>query len=437
MSTPPSPLVAAVRAKYPGAYSDMDDTALEQAVLQKHPEYADMASLKGKMSAPGTFQTKRGGPTYNANDLGSKPIAYPSLSAAVSGAKARAALPDFPQQVQQSEREEPARAAETLAITGAPATILGAITAPVATAGSLAGGYLGQAGAGRMARAFHASDTTEDIARVAGGLAGGVAGGFAGGQIELPEKIRLGRTGIKIRTPSWMRTADDAPKLVDKIAGMPTSAPSTFEAPLPEPGSVPQPRLVDKIAAPSPNYSTSGGSSFNAQLPEPGSVPQPKLVDRIAQESGAGPQAVRGSVGKPSGRLVKLPEEFSSEDQLQNIATDRAKKHGMQYAGGMRPSGGGRVPMTPTGTATPEAPARGESLLEKMRPYLEGQPAAPTVPRTLSEKIAYQPLSPAEHADLEVEAGRPLTEDEAYDYIKRRTQAGAVANMLKGNRAAD
>ena len=36
-------LAQRIRAKYPGAYDDMDDAALEKAVLAKHPEYADLA----------------------------------------------------------------------------------------------------------------------------------------------------------------------------------------------------------------------------------------------------------------------------------------------------------------------------------------------------------------------------------------------------------
>lgn len=37
-------LAAMVRAKYPGAYDDLDDAALEQKVLAKYPQYADLAT---------------------------------------------------------------------------------------------------------------------------------------------------------------------------------------------------------------------------------------------------------------------------------------------------------------------------------------------------------------------------------------------------------
>lgn len=39
----PGKLAAMVRAKYPGAYDDMDDTTLEKSVLAKYPQYADLA----------------------------------------------------------------------------------------------------------------------------------------------------------------------------------------------------------------------------------------------------------------------------------------------------------------------------------------------------------------------------------------------------------
>jgi hypothetical protein len=43
-----SDLAKRVRAKYPGTYDDLDDAALEKAVLAKHPEYADLAQPEQK-----------------------------------------------------------------------------------------------------------------------------------------------------------------------------------------------------------------------------------------------------------------------------------------------------------------------------------------------------------------------------------------------------
>jgi hypothetical protein len=42
----PSELAARVRAKFPGAYDDLDDAALERAILAKYPDYADLAQPK-------------------------------------------------------------------------------------------------------------------------------------------------------------------------------------------------------------------------------------------------------------------------------------------------------------------------------------------------------------------------------------------------------
>lgn len=40
----PSELTKRIRAKYPGAYDDLDDTTLEQRILAKHPEYQDLTT---------------------------------------------------------------------------------------------------------------------------------------------------------------------------------------------------------------------------------------------------------------------------------------------------------------------------------------------------------------------------------------------------------
>ncbi len=46
-----SELTTRIRAKFPGVYDDMDDAALEKAVLAKHPEYADLAQQKDDAQA--------------------------------------------------------------------------------------------------------------------------------------------------------------------------------------------------------------------------------------------------------------------------------------------------------------------------------------------------------------------------------------------------
>lgn len=45
-------LAQRIRAKYPGAYDDIDDATLEKQVLAKHPEYADLAQPEPQKPAP-------------------------------------------------------------------------------------------------------------------------------------------------------------------------------------------------------------------------------------------------------------------------------------------------------------------------------------------------------------------------------------------------
>jgi hypothetical protein len=61
MSSPYSALASKVRAKFPGAYDDLSDDALGQAVVQKHPEYQDLVNM-----SPGAMQTAPGAPVTQA-----------------------------------------------------------------------------------------------------------------------------------------------------------------------------------------------------------------------------------------------------------------------------------------------------------------------------------------------------------------------------------
>lgn len=93
----------------------------------------------------------------------------------------------------------------------------------------------------------------------------------------------------------------------------------------------------------------------NAKVPQPGTYPLPQIAPPPPEPAGvASAEGVSGSLPKPSGRLVVLPEEARSLDQMQKIAKTRASEHGMLYAAGMRPAGGGRVPRSPTATNTTE-----------------------------------------------------------------------------------
>lgn len=108
---------------------------------------------------------------------------------------------------------------------------------------------------------------------------------------------------------------------------------------------------------PFPGAVSSARPIGNAQLPPVGSVQLPKVIPQaepITAIDVPSEEGVRGSLPKPSGRLVLLPEEARAVDRLQGIAKRRASEHGTLYAAGMRPAGGGRVPFTPTGTTTSE-----------------------------------------------------------------------------------
>ena len=93
-------------------------------------QYARSTPTEQKV-APGTFQTMKGGPVQNVADIGSKPLTYSTPGAAVSGAMGRAALPGFPQQIQESK--------------GAARGMLPEIGSTIGMAGGLPGTALGAA----------------------------------------------------------------------------------------------------------------------------------------------------------------------------------------------------------------------------------------------------------------------------------------------------
>jgi hypothetical protein len=77
-----------------------DDEVIQKAVAAD-PDFARAyGNRKNPAAQPGAFQAMPGGPTLNANTLGATPIQYASPAAAISGAKARVGMPDFPAQVQ-------------------------------------------------------------------------------------------------------------------------------------------------------------------------------------------------------------------------------------------------------------------------------------------------------------------------------------------------
>jgi len=95
-------------------------------------EFAQFArpSATEQQMATGSFQTMKGGPVQQADQLGSQPLQYPSAGAGVSGAKARATLPDFSKQVTESKgkaKEMLPEVGSTLgSVAGLPGMALGA-----------------------------------------------------------------------------------------------------------------------------------------------------------------------------------------------------------------------------------------------------------------------------------------------------------------------
>lgn len=62
-----NPLTEKIRAKYPGAYDDLDDASLTKMILAKHPQYEDLAAPKFDASpkAPGLTDQKA---AFNGNE---------------------------------------------------------------------------------------------------------------------------------------------------------------------------------------------------------------------------------------------------------------------------------------------------------------------------------------------------------------------------------
>jgi hypothetical protein len=178
---------------------DKDKDVFDQAAEQGGDVFDQAARTQSV--APGTFQTKKGGPTYNANDLGTKEIEYPTMSAGISGSMARRNLPDFPQQVKDATTESVKRIPTVIGAASAPGLIgeVGSASAagkllPFAkrAATTLVGGAAGGAGGKYLGR-YLGGDIGGAIGETVGGLSGGLAGGGAFGedarQIGNPRKL--------------------------------------------------------------------------------------------------------------------------------------------------------------------------------------------------------------------------------------------------------
>lgn len=94
-----SELAKRIRAKFPGAYDDLDDAALEKAVLAKHPEYADLAQPEPSSAAKPAAAPAAKSPsgtvdpyTFAAKRLGKAALDHPVQALAILGGLAAAPL---------------------------------------------------------------------------------------------------------------------------------------------------------------------------------------------------------------------------------------------------------------------------------------------------------------------------------------------------------
>jgi hypothetical protein len=239
--------------------------------------------------------------------------------------------------------------------------------APVTAAKSLIGAKLGGAAGGAIAPQLSNSPEAENYGEFIGGTLGGVGASVPWGQsaknaaasaLRNPATARqsqMGKPGtVKDFLPPQLQKWSVPPWMVPKgEVGTPTNPGPFMEIPArmpkvqPELGSEENPGLMSKIPT---GRASMKGTAIAQQAADAAEAAKPQL-NQVASEEG-----VPGSVPKPSGRLVVLPQEAQALDQMDKIAKARASQHGMLYAAGIRPAGGGRVPMTPTGTTTTEFP---------------------------------------------------------------------------------
>lgn len=277
MSTPAlNPLVRQIRAKYPGVYDDMDDAALTKAVLTKYPQYSDLAAPKGDKGELGGVRP----PFIQMNKMfGTDDIS----------ALGRSPLRPTPQDTQ-TYQEHP---------TAATAAGLGGISAGAALA---------------------APPTLPFLARFANAAKPYVIPALASLGISKAKELPV--VGPVVQRIPY---AEMLPWLFNPEK--PKEGPIQEGAPLPanpyeQAQAVRDKRQFIKNAEQRAREQSQmeTGVYPGAHLPEaPANVP------------------VKTKIG---GRYVLSPEEAQQAEQIQQIAKRRASERGMQYAAGMKPSGG-------------------------------------------------------------------------------------------------
>jgi hypothetical protein len=353
---------AKVRAKYPGAYDKLSDPELVQKVVTKYPDYKDHIASYAETD----FEKQR--------DPNRQPGAIPAIGNAIGNAAsgvasaigaglggpaamgANAVKAGTQLYSDDQNRQDAGRSPAYRAVAGLGEGL--GVADPVSMEHSAdigdTAGILGSAG---TSAALAASPY---LARGAGALRGAVGDAMRDpyGSPKGASAIKPGLVDTVSRVGKYVGGPAVADYLVPERSAGPTGPYSPLSNRLPPAVRGDPFAPAPQAAAPPELGSTENPGPFS---PLPNKLPpnlrgDPFSPTPTAYQSPIGDipseEGVAGSVPKPSGRLVLLPSEAAAADQLQSIAKTRASQHGMQYAAGMRPAGGGRVPQSPTPTVT-------------------------------------------------------------------------------------
>lgn len=200
------------------------------------------------------------------------------------------------------------------------------------------------------ARELGADEDTQNLAGLALGTLGSVTG-----YKEPPARVGFGRYSFGV--PDALRPDGAAQEAQQSIGAFMNR------------GYKPAPVSPEPL---SPNYTaTNGVRDTPFTLPSPSASAVSATTSTPVQYAGAGSvtsgeTAINGSVARPAGSLIKTPEELRSFDQMMSIAKRNASERGMQFAGGMVPAEGRKVPYTPTATTyDPFSSSRGTTQFDE------------------------------------------------------------------------
>lgn len=227
----------------------------------------------------------------------------------------------------------------------APFTNAAMAYSPVAAAKGIAGSTVGSKVGGVIGSKLSDSPDAEQYGQLIGGTIGGV-----GASLPSLSKVQ-GAASKVLRDPATGKVRTPWQIAVDKLVPDPYAPQSVPAKTIPKGTNYGQ-YLEDQKGAYQDNQRFDKQAATVARATARNA---PKPVPFAEAESAEG---VPGTLPKPSGRLIKLPQEFAAEDQLQGIAKNRASQRGMQFAAGMVPGEGRSVPWKPTVTNTTELPPR-------------------------------------------------------------------------------